>query len=174
MKRLLLLRHAKAVPGGPKVDDHSRALAERGRRDAPLMGRYMARHSLRPDLVLSSTSKRTIETAELAFSEFGKKPETEYLEALYLAELEAIFSIVRRVPRKQDTVCVVGHNPGLEVAASLLAREPVRRKERDYFDAIEEKFPTCALAVLDFDVAQWRLIEPGAGALIDFVRPKDL
>jgi phosphohistidine phosphatase len=174
VKRLLLLRHAKAVPGGPKVDDHSRALAERGRRDAPIMGRHMVRHSLRPDLVLSSTSKRTVETTELAFGEFGKRPETEYLEALYLAEPEAILSIVRRVPRKQDTVCVVGHNPGLEVVASLLAREPVRRKERDYFDAIEEKFPTCALAVLDFDVAQWRSIEPGAGALIDFVRSKDL
>jgi len=174
VKRLLLLRHAKAVPGGPKIDDHARALAERGRRDAPAMGRYMVKHVLRPELVLSSTSKRTVETSELAFGEFVKKPETEYLEALYLAEPEAIFSIVRRVPRKQNTVCVVGHNPGLEVAASLLAREPVRRTERDYFDAIEEKFPTCALAVLDFDVAQWRSIEPGAGALIDFVRPKDL
>jgi phosphohistidine phosphatase len=134
----------------------------------------MAKHLLHPDLVLSSTSKRTIETSELAFGELAKKPETEYLEALYLAEPEAIFSIVRRVPRKQETICIVGHNPGLEVAASLLAREPVRRKERDYFDAIEEKFPTCALAVLDFDVGEWRSIEPGTGALIDFVRPKDL
>ena len=174
MKRLLLLRHAKAVPGGPKIDDHSRALADRGRRDAPAMGQYMVKHLLRPDLVLSSTSKRTIETSALAFDEFTRRPETEYLEALYLAEPEAILSIARRVPRKQDTLCIVGHNPGLEVMASLLAREPVRRKERDYFDAIEEKFPTCALAVLDFDVGQWRSIEPGQGALMDFVRPKDL
>jgi phosphohistidine phosphatase len=174
VKRLLLLRHAKAVAGGPKFDDHARALAERGRRDAPALGRYMVKHLLRPDLVLSSTSKRTVETSELAFGEFVKRPETEYLEALYLAEPEAIFSIVRRVPRKQDSVCIVGHNPGLEVAASLLAREPVRRKERDYFDAIEEKFPTCALAVLDFDVGQWRFVEPGTGALKDFVRPRDL
>jgi len=174
VKRLLLLRHAKAVPGGPKIDDHTRALSERGRQDAPEIGRYMAKHELEPDLVLSSTSKRTIETAELVLEAFKHKPETEYLEALYLAEPEAILSIVRRVPRKQGCVCVVGHNPGLEVAASLLAREPVRRKERDYFDAIEEKFPTCALAVLDFDVDQWRAIERGTGALSDFVRPKDL
>ena len=174
MKRLLLLRHAKAVPGGPKIDDHSRPLAERGRHDAPAMGRYIVKHHLRPDLVLSSTSKRTVETCESAFNEFVKWPETEYLEALYLAEPEAIFSIARRVPRKQDTLCIVGHNPGIETAASLLAREPVRRKERDYFDAIEEKFPTCALAVLAFDVAQWRSIEVGTGTLLDFVRPKDL
>ena len=174
MKRLLLLRHAKAVPGGPKIDDHTRALSERGRQDAPAIGRYMAKHELEPDLVLSSTSKRTIETAELVFEPFRRKPETEYLEALYLAEPEAILSIVRRVPRKQACVCIVGHNPGLEVAASLLAREPVRRKERARHEALEEKFPTCALAILDFDVGRWRDVAPGTGKLVDFVRPKDL
>ena len=49
-----------------------------------------------------------------------------------------------------------------------------KRKERDRFDMIEEKFPTAALAVLDFDVDRWRDIAPGTGALVDFVRPRDL
>lgn len=162
------------MPGGPRIDDHARALAERGRSDAPAMGHYMMRQGLVPQLVLASDSKRTEETAELAFEAFKKPPKTAYLDALYLAEAEAVIAIVRRVPRKEDCICVVGHNPGLEATASVLAREPLRRKERDYFDAIEEKFPTGALAVLDFDVPQWRAIEPGTGALIDFVRPKDL
>ena len=48
------------------------------------------------------------------------------------------------------------------------------RKEKDRFDLIEEKFPTSALAVLDFDVTRWRDIAPGEGALKDFVRPRDL
>jgi phosphohistidine phosphatase len=174
VKRLLLLRHAKAVPGGPKIDDHARELADRGRSDAPAMGRYMMQHDFWPELVLASTSARTVETTELAFAAFAPVPAKEYLDALYLAEPESILSIVRRVPRKQDCVCVVGHNPGLEACASLLAREPLRRKERDYFEAIEEKFPTCALAVMDFDASQWRSVEPGSGKLVDFVRPRDL
>lgn len=174
MKRLLLLRHAKAVPGGHGIDDHARELSERGRDDAPSMGRYMEKHEFVPELVLSSTSARTIETAQLAFAGFRKQPEVQLLEALYLAEPEAIIAIARRVPRKQGCVCIVGHNPGLEVCASVLARDPVRRKERDYIDAIEEKFPTCALAVLDFDVGAWRDIALGKGMLADFVRPKDL
>ena len=69
---------------------------------------------------------------------------------------------------------VVGHNPGLEDLATKLAREPVRRKERARRDVLEEKFPTAALAVLDFDVDKWRDIRTGEGALVDFVRPKDL
>jgi phosphohistidine phosphatase len=174
VKRLLLLRHAKAVPAGPGIDDHARALAERGRTDAPAMGRYMHKHDFVPELVLSSTAARTVETAQLAFGEYHKRPEVGLLEALYLAEPEAIIAIARRVPRKQDCVCIVGHNPGLEVCASVLARDPVRRKERDYIDAIEEKFPTCALAVLDFEVDAWRDIALGKGKLADFVRPKDL
>ncbi len=174
MKRLLLLRHAKAVPGGQGIDDHARELAERGRSDAPAMGRYMQKHDLAPELVLCSTAVRTTETAQLAFGEFRKRPEVELSEALYLAEPEGIIAIARRVPRKQQSVCIVGHNPGLEVCASVLAREPVRRKERDYVDAIEEKFPTCALAVLDFEVDAWRDIALGKGKLVDFVRPKDL
>ena len=36
------------------------------------------------------------------------------------------------------------------------------------------KFPTCALAVLDFRIADWRAVNPGIGRLADFVRPKDL
>jgi len=174
VKRLLLLRHAKAVPGGPRIDDHARGLAERGKVDAPAMGRYMLRHELVPELVLASTSRRTVETAELAFASFRKPPAMEYLESLYLAEADAIVSIIRRVPRTERCICIVGHNPGLEACASSLARQPIRRKERDHFEAIEEKFPTCALAVLDFEVAQWRAVAPRTGVLSDFVRPRDL
>ena len=55
-----------------------------------------------------------------------------------------------------------------------MAREPVKRKERDRFDLLEEKFPTAALAVLDFDAERWRDIGPGEGTLKDFVRPRDV
>jgi phosphohistidine phosphatase len=174
VKRLLLLRHAKAVPGGPKTDDHARALAERGRGDAPAVGRYMRKWDLVPGLVLCSTSKRTVETAELVFAEFRVRPEIEYMAALYLAEPAQIVSILRKLPGDAKSVCVIGHNPGLEVCAGRLAREPVTRKERDIFDVIEEKFPTGALAVLDFDIDRWRDLAPETGALIDFVRPRDL
>ena len=45
MKRLILLRHAKSdYPDG--VSDHERPLAPRGQRDAPRMGREIARRGL--------------------------------------------------------------------------------------------------------------------------------
>ncbi len=174
MKRLLLLRHAKAVPAGSGIEDHERELMPRGREDAPKLGRHIEEEGYTPDLILASTSRRTMETVELVTEELKGAPRVDYLEALYLAEPEVILSVVRLAPDKMKTVMVVGHNPGIEQVATLLAREPVKRRERDRFDRIEEKFPTAALAVLDFDVARWRDVAPGDGALTDFVRPRDV
>jgi len=173
VKRLLLLRHAKTEPAGPAIDDHERELMARGRADAPKLGRYIAAQGYTPDLILSSTSRRTVETVELLTEAFSAQ-RVDYLEALYLAEPELILSIIRLAPDKMQSVMVVGHNPGLEQLATALAREPVKRKERDRFDLIEEKFPTSALAVLDFDTARWRDVAAGQGTLKDFVRPRDL
>jgi phosphohistidine phosphatase len=174
VKRLLLLRHAKTVPAGPGTEDHERELMPRGREDAPKLGRYISAEGYTPDLILSSPAQRTIETVELVTETFTGTQRIDYMEALYLAEPETILSIVRLAPDKMKTVLVVGHNPGLEHVATALAREPVKRKERDRFDLIEEKFPTAALAVLDFDITRWRDVAPGQGALKDFVRPRDL
>ncbi len=174
MKRLLLLRHAKAEPQGAGIEDHERALMARGRDDAPKLGRYISARDYAPDFIVASTSRRTVETVELVTETLAGAQRIDYLEALYLAEPEVILSIVRLAPDKMNTLMVVGHNPGLEQAAAALAREPVKRKEKDRYDLIEEKFPTAALAVLDFAVARWRDVAPGEGVLKDFVRPRDL
>ena len=172
MKRLYLLRHAKAVPAEPGLDDHARALTVRGMHDAGAMARSLRKNGFVPELMLISTSARTRQTADLILREIPAK--TDYREALYLAEAGKILSFVQAVPQTISGVMVVGHNPGLEELATILAREPVRRKERERRDVLEEKFPTAALAVLDFKIEKWRDIRPEEGALADFVRPKDL
>lgn len=69
MKQLLLLRHAKSAwPDG--VADHDRPLADRGRRDAPRMGAYIAKAGLQPDFALVSSALRTQETWGLVAPEF--------------------------------------------------------------------------------------------------------
>jgi phosphohistidine phosphatase len=98
----------------------------------------------------------------------------DYREGLYLAEAGKILGLIQAAPQSISDLMVIGHNPGLEELATMLAREPVRRKERARRDVLEEKFPTAALAVLDFDIAKWREINLGEGKLADFVRPKDL
>ena len=172
MKRLFLLRHAKAVPAEAGIEDFDRTLMLSGMQDAAAMARYLRRNDYAIDLILCSAAARTVQTAELLLHEIAC--EVEYRDNLYLAEPARILSAVRAAPAGVSALMVVGHNPGLEACASLLAREPVQRKERMRHEALEEKFPTCALAILDFDTGRWRDVAQGAGRLVDFVRPKDL
>lgn len=174
MKRLLLLRHAKTEPLGPDIEDHERELMTRGRLDAPAIGAYLAAKKYFPDLILSSTARRTVETVELLIEKLPRKQHVEYTDRLYLAGSREMLAVVRSAPAAVAILLLVGHNPGIEQLAASLSRQPVKRKERNRFDLIEEKFPTCALAVLDFDVVRWRDVPPGRGELIDFVRPRDL
>ena len=170
----MLLRHAKTEPLGSGAEDHERQLTTRGREDCDAIGKYMARLKYAPELMLASTSSRTAETVERFVVNLPKTPQTELLDSLYLAEAREMLAVVRGVPDKVKTLMLVGHNPGMEELATSLAREPVKRKERSRIDLIEEKFPTCARAVLDFSVPRWREIAAGQGELIDFVRPRDL
>ncbi len=174
MKRLYILRHAKAVTGEPGQDDHARALTLRGLADAEAVARHLSKNGTRLDRVLVSTSARTVQTADLVLRELEGAPRADYRDALYLAPPGKILGLIQGLPARTGNVMVIGHNPGLEELATLLAREPVRRKERERRDVLEEKFPTCALAVLDFEIERWRDIQPGEGKLVDFVRPKDL
>jgi phosphohistidine phosphatase len=172
MKRLFLLRHAKAQPADGGCEDFDRTLMLGGMQDGAAMARYLRKSGYKVDLILCSSSARTTQTAELVLQEV--ESEIDYRENLYLAEPVKILAAVRGAPAQVSSLMMVGHNPGLEATAALLAREPVRRKERARHEALEEKFPTCALAILDFDVGRWRDVEQGRGKLVDFVRPKDL
>jgi phosphohistidine phosphatase len=172
MKRLYLLRHAKAVTADQQPDDHARELTVRGMHDASAIARYLRKSGFEPQWVMASTSARTRQTADLVLREIGAK--ADYRETLYLAEPGKILAQIQAAPPGISDLMVIGHNPGLEELATKLAREPVRRKERARRDVLEEKFPTAAMAVLDFDISKWRDISPGEGKLADFVRPKDL
>lgn len=172
MKRLFLLRHAKAVPAESGIEDFDRTLMLSGMQDAGAMARYLEKNDYAVELILSSSAARTAQTTELVVQQLDC--EVEYRDALYLADPAKIVAAIRGAPVSVSHLMLVGHNPGLEACAALLAREPVRRKERARHEALEEKFPTCALAILDFDIGRWRDVAPGTGKLVDFVRPKDL
>ena len=171
MLTLLLLRHAKSSWDNSAMADYDRPLAKRGVKAAPRMGAEMAARRLRPDLILCSAAARAKETLSLMLPELGRpSPEIVYDEAIYMSEPAALLTLLRKLASKADrpqTAMLVGHNPGLEELAELL----IGGGEEDAQERIAEKFPTCALAVLRFDVEDWGGIAPGTGRLTDFITP---
>jgi phosphohistidine phosphatase len=173
MKRLYLLRHTKSLRD-ESLNDTDRPLNARGRADAPKMGSYMRRKRYLFDRVLCSSAKRTAETWTMLAPELRTTPQVKFLDALYLAPAGSIMRVIRQEAEDASALLVVGHNPGLEDAARDLIAEPTSAKQREFLDAIENKFPTGALAVVQFDVEAWPEIADGTGTLIEFARPKDL
>lgn len=81
MKTLILMRHAKALKDSPDFLDHSRSLSDKGKEDAKLMSHALKKEKYLPDLLVSSTSKRTIKTAKIVLDELKLKPESLELES---------------------------------------------------------------------------------------------
>lgn len=122
-RRLVVLRHAKSAwPDG--VADHERPLAGRGRREAPLAGRWLAEHVDRIDLVVCSSAVRARQTWERAGAELGRAPETRVDERVYAASARTLLAVVRALPDAARTVLVIGHNPGLEDLVENLCGVP--------------------------------------------------
>lgn len=169
MRRLMLLRHAKSNrPEG--VADRERPLATRGREAAPVMGRYLADELLLPDLVLISSSRRTLETWELVAPMLPEKPATHVEPRIYEARAERLLHVAQEVEPQVKTLLMVGHNPGFEDLATLL----IGHGDRYAAARMSQKFPTCGLAVIDFAIEDWRDLAPRGGRLDRFVTPASL
>lgn len=174
MKRLYLLRHAKAVAAGHGLRDEDRVLAERGRADAVRIGQFLGEEGYRPDVVLCSPSARTRETFDLILPRLAARPHILHPRELYLARAATLFDAVLQTRDAAGSVMIVAHSPGIEECALALARAPAERKRRRQHQAMAEKFPTGALAVIDFEASHWRAVAPGEGELVLFIRPGDL
>jgi phosphohistidine phosphatase len=138
------------------------------------MGAYMRAKSYEPELVLCSTAERTKETLELVLPVLAGKPQIRYDRILYLAEWPVLLAEIRALASEVSPLMVVGHNPGLEHLAIALALQAPGAAERGRLQKLAQKFPTAALAVLDFEIADWSALKPGLGRLVDYTRPKDL
>jgi len=168
MRRLLLLRHAKAERGFAGLDDHERALEPRGHNDARLMGAYLARHAMLPDRAVVSPSKRTTQTWEEVRTELDPFPSLHSEPRLYNASADTILDVIRETPAGAQTLLVVGHNPGLhETAFQFVASGETEARARLY-----DNFPTAALAVIEFPIHDWAEIQPLSGRLERYVTPK--
>lgn len=135
------------------------------------MAQYIADHCPRPDLILCSTAVRTRQTLAPLLKRLRSPAPPIALEAgLYLASETTLLLRLRELSDDIDVVLLVGHNDGIgQTAAALAGAGPPER-----LVALNDKYPTGALAVLMAPADQWRDLAVGSAELRDFVRPRDL
>lgn len=167
-RSLLLLRHAKSSWDDPSLDDFDRPLAKRGREAAPRIAHEMMGRGWQPDHALISPALRTRQTWELVAEILQGNIPHDFVPAIYEASAAHILEAVRSAPDEAGCLLVVGHNPGLEGLAALIA-SPESNDEA--MAKLSAKFPTAAIARFGFG-GPWQALGPGTAIFKAFVTPK--
>ena len=161
MKRVIIVRHAKAVPYGYDAD-FERELTDRGERDAGNIGRELKRKGILPDMMISSPAARALKTAQifaenLDFDISRIKEKMDIYDGLTTAEF---LSILYNLPETVQTVFFFGHNPGFHYLVNNL------------LDSFWGDMPTCSTVAIDFQVESWRETEVRKGILVFQLVPR--
>ncbi|MBD2768536.1 histidine phosphatase family protein [Hymenobacter sp. BT664] len=147
MKTLYLLRHAKSSWNFDELSDQERPLNDRGRDDAPTMGKALAKRNIRPDLIVSSPAVRAMSTAMLVAREMQYSHEKIVVEpGIYGTDVAGLLAIIRNLPDAADSVLLVGHNPTITDTANELSPSAL------------PDMPTAAVVCLHFDCDQWEAV----------------
>ena len=161
MKRVVIVRHGKAVPYGYE-DDFNRDLADRGKNDAALVSNYLKKQNILPDMIVSSPAKRALKTARifagnLDYSINLIQEEQDIYGGLTTNEF---IEMIHNLPDESDTVFFFGHNPGFYYFVSNL------------LTAFRSDMPTTSTVGIDFDVNNWKEVEARSGDLAFHLVPR--
>ena len=164
-RTLILMRHAQSS-WEHDPPDHLRDLSDRGRRDAHVAGEILVQRGLEPYVLLSPTRRTHATWEEMAAAGVQQQGQRE-LGVLYDHDLDLIVEELRKLPAEVQTVLCVGHAPTTPSLVEVLCE----RQDTKPWSAIDEKFPTAAMAVLEVD-GDWIDLGERPAHLTDYVVPR--
>ena len=164
---LYLLRHAKSGWDNPNLQDVDRPLSDRGRRETRWLAELLRTRGISPSRILCSAAQRTRETLAGVVPALSREASIDITRRLYEAPAERLLSVLREQLPTDDSVMLIGHNPGLEDFAGMLAGAGHRLT----IASLRDKYPPAGLAQFEFDARRWGDIATGAGQLVAFMTP---
>lgn len=161
MKTLFIMRHAKSSWDDSALADFDRPLNKRGLEAARLIGETIRQHQFQIDLIISSPAKRAKQTALLVKEAAHINCQIQFEQGIYEASPQRLQQIVSKIGKENESVLLVGHNPGFENFLKFLTGE-------------SHSMPTAALAVIGLRIDEWDKAVAGIGQLRMLLRPKEL
>lgn len=107
MKRLVILRHAKAEKFA--VTDHARPLSDRGHEQAHQCSKWIHELPFVIESAIVSSSTRTAQTCQ----DLKLNCSVQLAAAAYNASAEQWVHLIRECQNEVENLLIVGHNPGL-------------------------------------------------------------
>jgi phosphohistidine phosphatase len=165
----MILRHAKSSWKDPTLQDSDRPLKKKGKKAAKKLGAYLVENKLIPEVILSSSAKRALQTSQILIESFSDKVELYDIDIFYgdhfaggdLIEKEKIFEkFICDFGGQAERLMIVGHNPDME---NFLYG----------FIGKFYEFSPCAMAVVELEIDHWEDARAYTkGKLVDFWEPK--
>ena len=166
-RELFIMRHAKS-DWSQSCSDFDRPLNKRGVRNAKKMGTWIKNLQKIPQQILVSPANRALSTAHLLCDAACiKQTAIQILPEIYHASKEDLYQTLRQVPDKVESVCVIGHNPGIENLLASLSTNDIPLPEDG------KLLPTASIAHLTIPTP-WSDITPKQGLLHSITRPRSL
>ena len=162
MKSVILFRHGKSDWNSTYGLDHDRPVSNRGIKAAKKMGRYLSKIDQVPDLTISSTALRALNTAKLAIKAGGWGTSLNIEKKIYESSVRTLTNIISKQNDDYKIICLVGHEPTFSSFIKLYNNDDWLR------------FPTGSMARIDFGINKWCQIGFEFGSLIWLSRPKEI
>ena len=148
-RKLVMIRHAKSSWGNPLQSDFDRPLNDRGKSEAPEMGKKINKAGLIPDLIIASSAKRTRQTAKRIAEEVGYDvSKIRWEEKLYHCIPSVFREMLYEVGDDIGTVFIVAHNPGITEYVNQLSP-----------DLGVENMPPCGVVGVQFEADEWNRLD---------------
>lgn len=158
MKRLLLIRHAKAEKdtAGKDID---RPLKYTGIQDAAFMAERVKEKAIVPQVIFTSPALRTKTTAEI-FTDHLRLATPAVIKSIYEASQQSWLKAINKLSNDYDFIGIVGHNPGIAQILYFLTGEV-------------KEVHTSTIALIDFETDDWATISGETGKLVYYSSPNE-
>jgi len=161
MKKIYLIRHAKSSWDDTTMDDFSRPLNGRGKKDVQFMAERLKSFHVKPNLIYSSPAKRAFKTAKELAKVIGyDKEEIVCVDTLYESSYERYLELIHTTKDKHSSLFIIAHNPTITEVGERLS------------GAILTNIPTCAIVCIAFEVQSFQEICEESGHILFFDYPK--
>tara|TARA_B100000029_G_scaffold261372_1_gene257674 strand:+ start:77 stop:577 length:501 start_codon:yes stop_codon:yes gene_type:complete len=162
MKTLILVRHAKSAWPDISLPDYERPLETQGIEDSNQMGKYLKTKLTKPDYIITSGAKRTLETAQIISKELVKQPIALNInKSIYGASINEMENIIKNFNQKYKNIMVVGHNPTMTLLINKISNTNI------------DHVPELGTAIINYNINHW-IDFKSPGELVEFIYPEKL
>lgn len=146
MKTLYIMRHAQKDESNPEQYDYDVELTQKGLEDSQTIAQILKDDNVKPDLIVSSPSIRTRQTAEIVSKVLKYRKNIMYNEVIYQAFVNELIESITYTFDTVDSLLIIGHNPALTALALTLTE-------------FREEIQMGCVVKIEFDCISWTAVD---------------